>query len=196
MAEEGLRIGLTGGIGCGKTTVVGLFAAAGWRTLQSDEIVQDLLEHDESLREQLRMRWGCGVFDINGSVLRKAVAAIVFEEDSELEWLESQLHPKVREYWTTAIAAEGERAWLVEIPLLFEKSLETLFDFSVCVASSDEVVASRMLARGYTAEQVEQRRLRQMPLSDKISRADFLISNLGTLEFLKLQTNTLINRFE
>ncbi len=187
-----LKIGLTGGIGCGKSTVVQLFAEAGWRTIESDAVVRDLFSSSEIVRDALREHWGSGVFSETGEVDRKAVAAIVFQDDGQLEWLEQLLHPMVRASWLDALMAEPELNWLVEIPLLFEKRLETEFDLTVCVISPPDVVESRMIRRGYSGAEVAQRRSRQMPLNDKAKRADRVISNAGSLEFLKQQTKRLI----
>jgi len=187
-----MRVGLTGGIGCGKTTVVGFFREAGFRTVESDGIVRELLADDAELREALEGRWGREVFGGDGSVDRKAIARRVFGDEAELRWLEARLHPKVRERWTRALAAEPEADWLVEIPLLFEKRLETEFDFTVCISSPDDVVESRMRDRGYSGREIELRRRRQMPLEQKRTRADFVLSNAGSLEFLNTQTTRLI----
>jgi len=189
-----MKVGLTGGIGCGKSTVVELFRDAGWSTIESDAIVQDLLATNPVVRAELKRRWGNDIFDSNESVDRKRIAARVFSDDSELKWLESILHPLVRECWEGAITAAPTKNWLVEIPLLFEKRLETLFDLTVCVSSAPDVVESRMQARGYNRAEIEQRRERQMPLEEKVERADHLISNSGSLDFLKLQTTRLIEQ--
>ncbi len=186
-----MKVGLTGGIGCGKSTVVGLFREAGWRTIESDAVVRDLLATDVGVQAQLHGRWGDAVF-AEGAVDRRAVAARVFGDANDLKWLEALLHPLVREHWETAIGREPEAHWLVEIPLLFEKRLETRFDLTVCVSSPPAVVENRMVARGYTGAEIAQRRERQMPLEEKIERADHLISNAGSLEFLKRQTTRLI----
>jgi len=143
-----VRIGLTGGIGCGKSTVVKLFAEAGWRTIQTDAIVRELLAHNKAVHTALRRRWGSDVFLSDGSVDRKAIAHRVFADESELRWLESLLHPLVRESWEQAVRKEPEADWLVEIPLLFEKRLETHFDLTVCVISPRDVVETRMVRRG------------------------------------------------
>jgi dephospho-CoA kinase len=187
-----LKIGLTGGIGCGKSTVVKLFAEAGWRTVETDAIVRGLLAKDETVHAALRTRWGAAVFDVDGSVDRKSVAAQVFADEAELVWLEALLHPLVRGVWEGALAEAPEADWLVEIPLLFEKRLETEFDLIVCVTSPPDVVESRMVHRGYSGVEIEQRRQRQMPLEEKARRADCVISNAGSLEFLKQQTKRFI----
>ncbi|TVP80972.1 MAG: dephospho-CoA kinase [Puniceicoccaceae bacterium] len=187
-----MKIGLTGGIGCGKSTVVGFFREAGWRTLEADAIVRELLADDTALQGRLRARWGEAVFDRSGAVDRKAIAAKVFKDTTELDWLESQLHPMVRARWSAALSEAGNAPCLVEIPLLFEKRLETEFDLTVCVACPYNLVEKRMVARGYTSAEIAQRYKRQMPLETKTELADHLISNAGSLEFLKRQTMRLI----
>ena len=191
-----MKIGLTGGIGCGKSTVAGLLAEAGWSVLQADLIVKDLFADDAEVRAALRTRWGTAVFRSDGAVDRRAVARQVFETAEELVWLEELLHPKVRRVWETALAGAPDSYWLVEIPLLFEKKLETKFDSVVCVESTPIIVDNRMVSRGYFLGEVRKRQQRQMPLKQKILRANYVISNSGSLEFLKLQIQQLIKRIK
>jgi dephospho-CoA kinase len=188
-----MKVGLSGGIGCGKSTVLGFFREAGWRTIDSDAVVRALLVTDSEVQAQLRSRWGEAVF-ADGAVDRGAVAKRVFGDGGELKWLEALLHPLVRASWQTSIEQTPDANWLVEIPLLFEKRLEIRFDLTVCVASPSDVVADRMVARAYTEAQIEQRRMQQMSLEEKIERADHLITNAGSLEFLKQQTTRLIEQ--
>ena len=188
-----MKVGLSGGIGCGKSTVLGFFREAGWRTVDSDAVVCELLATDAEVQAQLRSRWGEAVFT-DGAVDRGAVAKRVFGHEGDLKWLEELLHPLVRESWLASIDQAPDVNWLVEIPLLFEKRLETRFDLTVCVSSPPDVVADRMVVRAYTEAQIEQRRKQQMPLEEKIERADYLISNAGSLEFLKQQTTRLIEQ--
>ena len=188
-----MKVGLSGGIGCGKSTVLGFFREAGWRTVDSDAVVRELLATDAEVQAQLRSRWGEAVF-ADGAVDRGAVAKRVFGHEGDLKWLEELLHPLVRESWLASIEQAPDSNWLVEIPLLFEKRLETRFDLTVCVSSPPDVVADRMVVRAYTEAQIEQRRKQQMPLEEKIERADYLISNAGSLEFLKQQTTRLIEQ--
>ena len=188
-----MKVGLSGGIGCGKSTVLGFFREGGWRTVDSDAVVRELLATDAEVQAQLRSRWGEAVF-ADGAVDRGAVAKRVFGHEGDLKWLEELLHPLVRESWLASIDQAPDVNWLVEIPLLFEKRLETRFDLTVCVSSPPDVVADRMVVRAYTEAQIEQRRKQQMPLEEKIERADYLISNAGSLEFLKQQTTRLIEQ--
>jgi dephospho-CoA kinase len=189
-----MNVGLTGGIGCGKSTVVSFFHEAGWRTLEADAVVRDLLAHNAGLQAKLRARWGDSVLGSGGGIDRKAVAARVFCDSAELRWLESQLHPMVRQRWAAMLAETVDRHCLVEIPLLFEKRLETHFDLTVCIACPRDLVEKRMVARGYSYAEVAQRISQQMPLENKIELADHLISNSGNLEFLKRQTMRFIQQ--
>ena len=188
-----MKVGLSGGIGCGKSTVLGFFREAGWRTVDSDAVVRELLATDAEVQARLRSRWGGAVF-ADGTVDRGALAKRVFGHEGDLKWLEELLHPLVRESWLASIDQAPDSNWLVEIPLLFEKRLEIHFDLTVCVSSPPDVVADRMVVRAYSEAQIEQRRKQQMPLEEKIERADFLISNAGSLEFLKQQTTRLIEQ--
>ncbi len=182
-----MKIGLTGGIGCGKSTVVELFAKLGWSVLQTDIIVRDLLDHDAQVRLALRERWNEKVICPDGSVDRKAIAKLVFNDDYELAWLESLLHPQVRAIWKTTLAKAPNKYWLVEIPLLFEKKLETKFDSTLCIECDPGTSESRRSLEGHSKTETRQRRHRQMSLEEKIRRSDYVISNSGSLEFLKLQ---------
>ena len=188
-----MKVGLSGGIACGKSTVLGFFCEAGWQTVDSDAVVRELLATDAEVKAQLRSRWGEAVFT-DGAVDHAAVAKLVFGNEGDLKWLEKLLHPLVRESWLDSIAQAPNANWLVEIPLLFEKRLETHFDLTVCVVSPLDVATNRMVTRAYTEEQIEQRRKQQMPLEEKMELADYLISNAGSLEFLKQQTTRLIKQ--
>jgi len=189
-----MNLGLTGGIGCGKSTATERFAAEGWRTLQADAIVRDLLRDDAAVRAALAERWGASVWRDDGAVDRRAVAAKVFADEAELAWLEELLHPRVRRVYESAMEAEPAANWVVEIPLLFEKKLETRFSFVVCVSCSCEAMRRRMRRRGFSDDALERRRSRQSPLEDKRRRADFVLSNSGSLEFLERQIETLDER--
>jgi dephospho-CoA kinase len=190
-----MKIGLTGGIGCGKSTVVGLFRDARWLTIESDAVVRELLSRDAELIQAITTRWGDRCKSESEGIDRKVVGQIVFGDSSELKWLEGQLHPRVRKVWKGEIAKYPDKNVLVEIPLLFEKSLESEFDFTVCVHSPEAVVESRMQARGYTREELARRRSHQMPIEEKIRRADFVVTNAGHLEFLNQQIARLIAKF-
>ena len=162
--------------------ILGFFREAGWQTVDSDAVVRELLATDAEVKAQLRSRWGEVVFT-DGAVDHAAVAKRVFGNEGDLKWLEELLHPLVRESWLASIAQAPNANWLVEIPLLFEKRLETRFDLTVCVVSPPDVAADRMVARAYTEEQIEQRRNSRCPSTKKWSSPIILFPTRVALNF-------------
>lgn len=180
-------IGLTGGIGCGKSTAAQMFEDLGWGRVESDEIVRSLLRANPGVHAAIRAEFGDGVFGSDGGVDRRLMAAVVFPDPGALRRLEAILHPRVRAAWKARVAQPVPERWIVEIPLLFEKGLEKEFDFTVCVASDPGVQAERLAQRGLPPQEAAQRIARQLPLAQKIERADFVITNNGSLDFLRDQ---------
>lgn len=188
-----MKVGLTGGIGCGKSTVVQLFKDASWETIETDRVVADLLENDPDTHSRIVSRWGSQVLHAETDLIdRRSVARIVFSNDTELKWLEDLVHPQVRQIWFSALQRDTEANWLVEIPLLYEKRLESHFDLVVCVCSEAALSVKRLNGRGLSSRDIELRRCRQLPLEKKVHQADYVLYNSGSLEFLKRQTLRLI----
>ena len=185
-------IGLTGGIHCGKTTTLSLFKQEGFKTISCDVIAHELLQKHEIVRQALQERWGKAILNKEGFLDKKHIANIVFTNETERIWLEDILHPLVRKIWTSRVFAEPELDWIVEIPLLFEKKIETLLNCSICVISSLALQLSRLAATGLTEQQACARIGQQWPLSKKMENADFVLLNNGTLAFLHQQILSLI----
>jgi len=188
-------IGLTGTFGSGKSTVARLFVEAGARLVDSDAIVAELYEQDESLRGAIRERFGNEVFAADASVDRKALGKQVFGDPESLKWLEGELHPRIKTIREERIASDPDAVWILEIPLLFEKSLETGIDYSISVSSNYSLRVSRLHGRGFDPEEVAERSSRQLTQSEKDKRADFIITNDGSLHFLRKQVESLYRRF-
>jgi len=175
-------IGLTGGIGAGKSEALAAFERAGAAVLSTDRVAHDLLD-DEEVRELLVGRWGEEVAP-GGSVDRARVAEIVFESPEELRWLESQTHPRVGRAvaeWRSELGPEVPVA-VVEVPLLFEAAMEGAFDATVAVVAADEIRDARLAERGQPG--LEGREQRQLAQEEKARRADHVIRNDGSLEQL------------
>ncbi len=189
-----MTLGLTGGIGCGKTTAAAMFTRRGFRLLDSDALIRERVLPSPSVVAALRERHGAAVFRSDGSVDRAALAARVFPHDSERQWLEELTHPPLFGLWRSAFAAEPNADWIVEVPLLFEKALEIWFDFTVCVASSAAQQLARLEQRGLPRALAEQRISKQLPLAHKIESADFVLWNDGSPEFLEAQIDRLVTK--
>lgn len=187
-----MLIGLTGGIGCGKTAASAEFAALGFRVVNVDHIVREEVLTDPEVIGLARERWGAAVLHAPGSQAapsldRARVAEIVFARPEERRWWESVVHPRVGDRWRARVAAEPQAEWVVEIPLLFEAGLEKGFDFIVCVGANPATQLARAVARGMTQAQAGQRIASQLPLANKLQSAHIVLWNDGSREFLRTQ---------
>jgi len=181
-----LFVGLTGGLGSGKSEALAACERLGAATLSSDAVVHELLGTAE-VRDLLRERWGERVV-AGDEVDRAAVASIVFERPDELKWLEGELFPRVG-MRTAAWRAELEgrdpppEIAVVEVPLLFEAGREGFFDATVAVVADESLREERAAARGHQG--VAGRAGRQLTQEEKAARADFVIHNDGSLADLE-----------
>jgi len=182
-----LKVGLTGDIGSGKSTVLALFGAQGFHALSADQVVHDLLRDDHQLIHGICEGFGMDLRDANGAIDRKKLGALVFGKAELRLKLEALVHPRVREVWEGFIQVHVHEDVIVEIPLLFEKKLETSFDRSVTVYSSLEVKTERLKERGMDEVAIRARLNAQLDQESKADRSDFLILNNGSIEFLRKQ---------
>jgi dephospho-CoA kinase len=179
-------IGLTGGLGAGKSEALSALGDLGAATLSTDAVVHELLQTGE-LRDLLVERLGPEVAR-GGSVDRSRVAELAFADPGQREWLEGLLWPRVGRRvaeWKAAVDAADPppRAAVVEVPLLFESGMESVFDHTLAVVANESVRERRAGGRGHAA--VESRSGRQLTQGEKADRADFVIRNDGTLTELK-----------
>jgi dephospho-CoA kinase len=181
-------------MGCGKSSVAGIFRELGFGVVESDELVREMWEKDEEVKRAAVLRWGERILTKDGKVDRRVVGGIVFGDPKELEWVEGLLHPRVRARWEGAVLAELGRDWVVEIPLLFEKSLASHFDLTLCVWASPATQAQRLAARGLSPTEMAARQGRQWPVKAKAERADLVVSNDGSREFLRRQVEWTASR--
>jgi dephospho-CoA kinase len=192
--------GITGGVGCGKSTVARALEARGFRRIDSDQIVRDQVLTNPDVLAALRGRYGESVVEANSvtgglAVNRTGLAERVFSDDAERIWLEELTHPKVFGVWRAAFAAEPGARWAVEVPLLFEKGLENWFDFTVCVACAPQQQLARLEQRGLPRALAGQRISKQLPLARKIELSDFVLWNEGSPAFLEAQVDRLADAF-
>lgn len=184
-------IGLTGGIGCGKSSAAVEFGLMGFRLIDTDVIVKTDVLSDAGVVSEAVKRWGAGILTGGGQLDRSKVAEIIFSSPEERIWWEGVVHPRVGAIWRKRVADEVGAMWVVEIPLLFEARLEKGFDFVVCVGANSEVQLARAMARGMTRAQVCQRIASQLPLATKLSSAHAIIWNDGDRSFLRAQVRGL-----
>jgi dephospho-CoA kinase len=185
-------VGLTGGIGAGKSEALAAFENLGAATLSTDRVAHDLLDDDE-VGAALVDRWGEEVAP-GGRVDRDRVSEIVFNDRGELAWLEGVTHPRVGAHvleWRQGLGQDVELA-VVEVPLLFEAAMEDAFDATVAVVSDDDLRDARLRERGQAG--LEGREGRQLDQAEKERRADHVIRNDASLEELESEVRKVIQR--
>jgi dephospho-CoA kinase len=188
-------VGLTGGLGAGKSTALELLERLGAATLSTDAVVHELYATPE-LRDAVVARWGDDVAP-GGVVDRGAIAARAFAAPEERGWLEAQIWPRVAARiaaWRQEIAARdpAPAAAVVETPLLFEAGMDGIYDATVAVIADEAVRAQRAAARGHVG--VDTRAARQLPQDEKARRATFTVVNSGTLEELETELSGVLAR--
>jgi dephospho-CoA kinase len=181
-----MKVGLTGGIGAGKSTVADLFSQKGAVVIRSDELARQVIEPQTPGFQQVIDRFGKEFVNSEGYIDRAKLAQIVFQDDAALKDLENIIHPLVRSKTNEIIDQHTSETIIVnEIPLLLEKKMESLFDFLVIVISSEKNRLERLAQRGLTTEQATARMSKQVSDDERKAAADFLIVNDGNLDQLE-----------
>jgi dephospho-CoA kinase len=190
-------VGLTGGLGAGKSEALRALEELGAATLSTDAVVHDLLASDE-LRDIVVERLGPEVAR-DGRLDRSLIATRVFGDDEARVWLEGELWPRVGARvaeWKEEVEAldPPPPAAVVEVPLLFESAMDAAFDATIAVVADESVRQGRAGARGHAA--VSERAGRQLSQAEKAERADFEVRNDGTLDELRKTLSLLLAKLE
>jgi len=189
-------IGLTGGLGSGKSTALAALERLGAATLSTDAVVHDLYAHDPRVREAVVARWGDAVAP-DGAVDRAAIARHAFAAPDERAWLEQLIWPlvaeKVAAFREAALASDPPvAAAIVETPLLFEAGMDAIYDATIAVIADEEIRAQRAAARGHEA--VDERAARQLTQQEKAARATYVVANSGTIEELERTLSEILEK--
>jgi len=186
-------IGLSGGIGSGKSTVSGFLRDLGARVIDADEGARAVVEPGTPGFDTVVAEFGPEVVS-DGRLDRQRLAGIVFNDKQALERLNAITHPLVRE-WTVArlaeAAADGAEIAVHDIPLLFENGYDPLFRSTILVWVPEALQLERLLARGMPEADARARIASQLPIDEKRSRATFVIDNSGTRVETRAQTEKL-----
>ena len=180
-------IGLTGGIGAGKSTVARILESLGCVVSDSDRDAAAVMETSD-VRERLRAWWGDGIIAADGTLDRGAIAARVFEDPRERGRLENLVHPLVHERRRRRFeeASPDSRAWVIDAPLLFEAGLDEECDAIIFVDASRDLRVRRVeTGRGWDASEIDRREAAQLPIDEKRNRATVVITNNAATERLE-----------
>lgn len=191
-----LLVGVTGGIGSGKSTVCTILAELGCELFEADRVAKEIQLHDADVISGLKRLFGNDIYscDENGSLIvdRKRIAAEVFSDPEKLAALNRLIHPKVFEAFAGAVercVREGKRVLVKEAAILFESGSDRGLDRIIVVAANNGLRLERAVSRGAgSREEIRKRMQAQWPQEKLIERADYVIFNDGTLEELRDQT--------
>jgi dephospho-CoA kinase len=188
-------VALTGNYGMGKSTVLSLFRKFGVSTLDADKIVVSLLEKKEILKK-MRQLMGSTVFNVNGSLNKKRVAGIIFKNPSLRRSLENLLHPfvfeKIRDF-ADKIKVH-DKILIIAVPLVYERGYENSFNKIIVVHTTEEIALYRLAKKRVSRKDALLRLKAQLPIEEKMKKADFLIDNNGILKKTKEQVEKLYKK--
>ncbi|MBI3850124.1 MAG: dephospho-CoA kinase [Verrucomicrobia bacterium] len=182
--------GLTGGIGMGKSTSSQLLRERGVAVVDTDLLARQIVEPGQPALAEIQKSFGNEILAPNGQLRRDELARRVFADAAARKQLENILHPRIHSLWQAQAAvwrSEGQSLAGVVIPLLFETSSESQFDATICVACSAPTQRQRLLSRGWTPEQIDQRISAQWPVDKKMALADFVVWTEGCLDVHRAQ---------
>jgi len=187
-------IGLTGGVGMGKSTAARLLAKRGLPVVDSDDLAREVVAPGQPALEEIAEIFGAE-FIVDGKLDRQRMAGEVFGDDAARARLEAIIHPRVRELWQGRIEqwrANEVPVGVAVIPLLFEVGAETEMDTVVCLACTANTQRDRLRARGWDATQISARIGAQMDIARKMELADHVLWNEGTLDALTAQLQRIV----
>ena len=183
-----MLIGLTGPAGCGKSAALKIFSSLGWLALDADAICHKIYASSMGgFIDSLLERWGAAALGPDGCPDRQAIAQIVFSDKAEREWLNSVLHPEIQRRALSEYAANGFKPCIFDVPLLYESSWQDRFKKVIAVYAEPHVQRSRLLARGWSAGEIDRRLSVQQSGVKTLEMADYGLINNSSLDSLKRQ---------
>lgn len=191
-------LGITGGVGMGKSTAQSFLTGLSIPVVDTDQLARDLVGHGQPALTEIRAEFGDVMLDSQGALRRDVLATRVFGDPEARRKLESILHPRIRERWEAEIEIwrrEGVRLGAVVIPLLFETNAASAFDGTVCVACSASTQLERLRARGWNETEIQQRITAQWPVHEKMAASDYVVWTDGTTELHSAQWARIIASF-
>ena len=193
------RVALTGGIATGKSYVLARLAAAGIPTLDADTLAREAVAPGTDGLAAVVGRFGPEVLDGTGALNRAALAQLVFSDEAARRDLEGIIHPRVRaatDAWLVGLESDKHAVAVVAIPLLFETGREADFDAVVVTSCTPETQLRRLMARDHLSEDDARRRIAaQLPLAEKVRRADYVINTDTTFEATERAVVSLIREW-
>lgn len=189
-------LGLTGGIGTGKSTVVNMLKEKGIPVVDTDLISREVIEYPEII-EKIKLEISNEVFDFNNKLDRKKMSEIVFENQEKLKKLNEIMHPEIlKKMWDEVEELKkNHKIIVVDVPLLFEINMEKEVDKILLIYASKEIQLKRIMERdGRTREEAVKIISSQMPLYKKREKSDYIIQNNDSLENLEKKLEKILEK--
>jgi len=184
-------LGITGNIGCGKTTVAKMFEKLGAQVIEADKVGHFLLKR-KKVKERLVRAFGRSILDEKGEVVRKNLRGIVFKDRKKLTQLNRILHPLMAEEMKKMISSSSRPLIVVDAAVLFEAGWQSLVDKVLVVTSSFETQMRRIKeTTSLSLEELKGIMQAQLPQKEKVKRADYVIENEGSLDELESKVKKL-----
>ncbi|MDI1472760.1 MAG: dephospho-CoA kinase [Thermodesulfovibrio sp.] len=191
-----IKVGLTGNYGMGKSTVAEIFHKLGAYVINTDKIVEELLEKKEII-EEIKRLFGEEVL-VNGKLDKKYIAKVVFDNPLMRIYLENILHPRVFEKIDDLIKNIPKRGEplivVVEAPIIFERGYQNKFDIIITVYTPEKIAVERLKQKGISEEEVSRRLKCQFPIEMKKSKSDYIIDNSGSIEETSVQVEAIFQK--
>ena len=177
-----LKIGITGNIGSGKTTVSKIFGVLGVPVFYADDAAKNIMVNDEILISAMKQTFGPGAYFEDGSLNRKYIAGIVFNNEDELTKLNAIVHPATFRAFESWVSQHGDAPYVLkEAALLFESDSYKMCDKTILVTAPFEIRLKRVMQRdGLSEAEVKSREARQFTQDEKLKLADYVITNDGS----------------
>jgi dephospho-CoA kinase len=191
-----LKVALTGGIATGKSYVLDRFRGHGVPCLDADVLAHGVTKAGTEATTAIAARFGPAILEPDGSIDRKALGAIVFEDETARRALEAIVHPAVYRSIAAGLRAfelMGSQLTVVDVPLLYETAHERDFDRVIVTACSVDRQVQRLLTRGMSELEARRRLSAQLPTEDKAARADYVIRTDGSLEETDRQVERILH---
>ncbi len=191
-----LRVGLTGGIGSGKTTVAEFFAALGVPVIDTDELARDVVRRNEPAHKEIVQRFGSDMFDDDGALNRAKMRQLIFRDPLKRKALETILHPRIRDATRKRLAEVDAPYVVVVVPLLVETGFDDLVDRILVVDCDEALQVQHVISRnGLTPEDIRRIMAAQLSRTERLAHADDVLDNNGDRSQLQQAVTRLHERY-
>ena len=190
-------IGLTGGVGMGKSTAHQLLLKRDIPVVDTDVLARDVVEPGQPALEEVRQLFGQSIVGQDGRLVRQALADRVFADPDARKKLEAILHPRIQALWQEQVETwrkEGKLLAFVVIPLLFETKAEEKLDATICAACSAPTQRQRLTERGWSPEEIKNRIAAQLPVETKMLKSNYVIWTEGDLNVHAEQLDRILRK--